>query len=261
MSYILDALRKADRERSLGDVPDLEAAHWGVRRQDRSWRWLRVVGALLVINAALLVYMLNRSPKNPPPVPAARPAPAAVEPARKPLHARPVAEAPAVQQPVPVASGPALESVTAAAPEPAPGSSRVPQPEVPSAPVVAPTVLRPKVAVQPYLPEPREQPATGTTPGTSPRVVTAAEPLTDSPEPAVPGLPEWRDLPLDFRSHFTMPHIDVYVYDEDPQRRFILVGLKKYREGDTLPGGLVLEQILPGYLKLNYQGKEFRVDR
>ena len=35
MSYILDALKKADQERTLGEVPDLEAAHWGERRQKR----------------------------------------------------------------------------------------------------------------------------------------------------------------------------------------------------------------------------------
>jgi general secretion pathway protein B len=254
MSYILDALRKADRERVLGDVPDLEAAHWGVRRQDRSWRWLWIVMALLVINAGLLVYMVNRSPQHAPAVPAP-----AVEPERKPLPAQPATVAPEVAPPTPAVSSPTPAPVSAAAPEAV--STPVPDAGVPDVSIPAPKILRPKVAVRPHLPEPREQPAAGMTAGTSPRVVTATEPLTESTVPPVSGLPEWRDLPLEFRSHFSMPHIDVYVYDEDPQRRFILVGLKKYREGDTLPGGPVLEQITPGYLKLSYQGTTFRVDR
>lgn len=60
MSYILEALKKADRERNLGDVPDLEAAHWGVRKPSRANRWPWVVAALLLFNAALLLYLLGR---------------------------------------------------------------------------------------------------------------------------------------------------------------------------------------------------------
>lgn len=254
MSYILEALRKADRERSLGDVPDLEASHWGVRRHDRSWRWLRVVVALLVINAVLLVYMLKRPHTKHLPVPAP-----AVESVPKPLSPGGTASAPPLRQPLPAVSVSAPGSGSALTPEPE--SSRVPTAEPPAVAVAPQKVLRPRVAVQPYVPKSVPQSASGTAPTASPRVVTAKEPLTASPVPAVPGLPAWRDLPLEFRSHFTMPHIDVYVYDEDPKRRFILVGMKKYREGDTLPGGPVLEKILPGYLKLNYQGKDFRVDR
>ena len=59
MSYILDALKKADQERTLGDVPDLEVAHWGERRSKRSYRWVWVVGGLLLINGALLVMLLG----------------------------------------------------------------------------------------------------------------------------------------------------------------------------------------------------------
>jgi hypothetical protein len=60
MSYILEALKKADRERTLGEVPDLESAHWGVRRPQRSWRWLWIVVVLLLFNAVLLGYLLSR---------------------------------------------------------------------------------------------------------------------------------------------------------------------------------------------------------
>ena len=45
MSYILDALKKADQERTLGEVPDLETPHWGERRPRPSYRWLWIVAA------------------------------------------------------------------------------------------------------------------------------------------------------------------------------------------------------------------------
>ena len=60
MSYILDALKKADQERTLGEVPDLEVAHWGERRQKRSYRWVWVVGALLLFNGVLLFMLIGR---------------------------------------------------------------------------------------------------------------------------------------------------------------------------------------------------------
>src|SRR5210317_1557671 len=61
MSYILDALKKADHERSLGEVPDLEAAHWGERRRKRAYRWVWVVAALLLVNGILLYLLLGRN--------------------------------------------------------------------------------------------------------------------------------------------------------------------------------------------------------
>ena len=45
-----------------------------------------------------------------------------------------------------------------------------------------------------------------------------------------------------------MPRLDVHVYDSDPQRRFLLADLKKYREGDTLANGAVIEEILPEHV-------------
>jgi general secretion pathway protein B len=221
MSYILDALRKADRERNLGEVPDLEAAHWGVRRQARSQRWIWIIGALLVFNGLLVAYVLfdrgardvttevaagvKTAPDQPPLVPVPR---QRVEPPQ-PARAR---------QPVPV---------------------RKP---LPQAPVRAPTPA-PAVA-----PAPKVQAA-------SP----ASQPVVDATGEFK--LQEWRDLPLEFRSRFTLPRIDVHVFAEDPARRFIMADLKKYREGETMANGAVLERIHPGSIQLNYEGTRFRVER
>lgn len=226
MSYILDALRKADRERELGGVPDLETAHWGVRRQQRSWQWLWIVAVLLVFNAGLLLYMLNRHPAE------------ELPPARAEQVLPPVPH----EQPVPAEQ-------TMATGKPVPSADDQRQAAEPSI-----MTMRPKVAVLPHV-DPAPAPAP------TARVVMADTPLTDSADTAVPGLPEWSELPLELRSQFTLPHIDVYVYAEDPSRRFILVDLKKYREGDTLPGGIALEQIDPGFVRLNYQGTRFRLER
>ena len=217
MSYILEALKKADRERTLGEVPDLESAHWGKRRPERFWRWLWIVAALLLFNALLLGYLLNRNEAD-------------------------------------------VEQVAGTAPVPPPVavSPRTPARQAP-VPVGPPTVaVRPKVAVPPHV-----APRPATRPVTAPpaRVVQAQQPLTVQPSAVESELPEWGELPLEFRSGFNLPHIDVHVYAEVPQRRFILVDLQKYREGETLQSGAVLEKILPNSIQLFYQGTRFRVDR
>jgi general secretion pathway protein B len=84
----------------------------------------------------------------------------------------------------------------------------------------------------------------------------AAQPSTTSSSSAGK-LPEWDELSLDFRSGFSMSHMDVHVYDTDPSRRFILVNLQKFREGDRLPNGAIIEKILPDGIQLSYQGTRF----
>jgi general secretion pathway protein B len=224
MSYILEALKKADRERTLGEVPDLESAHWGVRRPQRSWRWLWIVVVLLLFNAVLLGYLLSRDEVDMEQV-------AGTAPVTPPV---------VVSPPVP-ASQPAAQARV----EPPP-----------------PVAIRPKVAVRPQI---AARPVIKVTPEPDPappaRVVQAQVPLTAAPGAAETELPEWSELSLEFRSGFMLPHVDVHVYAEQPRRRFILVDLEKYREGDTLKSGAVLEKIHPNSIQLYYQGTRFRVDR
>jgi general secretion pathway protein B len=74
-------------------------------------------------------------------------------------------------------------------------------------------------------------------------------------------VPDWDELPLEFRSRFTLPHLDVHVYSDETRRRFIMVDLQKYREGDTLESGAVLEEIQPGSIQLYYEGTRFRMEK
>ncbi len=76
-----------------------------------------------------------------------------------------------------------------------------------------------------------------------------------------PEIPELNELSLEFRSSFDPPRMDVHVYDDDPSRRFILVDLKRFVEGDTLDSGAKLEKIQPESIQLYYQGTRFLYDR
>lgn len=220
MSYILEALKKADQERTIGDVPDLESTHWGERSEPRSYRWVFIVAALLLVNVVLLTVLFGERE------PAGNKAVDVVA-----SRAEPEQQAPAL----------------AAATEDS---------------VIAP---RQKVApgVRPYVPTPpvrvRQSPATAAVQAQHAPIARAAPPVA-SPASAS-GVPDWNELSLEFRSGFNPPHIDVHVYSEQPSRRFILVELKKYREGDSLPSGAQLEKILPGSIQLYYQGTRFLLDK
>ena len=68
MSYILEALRKADQERSAGSVPDLEAVHETSSPTSGSSRWIWVLGVILAVNALVLAVLLYDRRDEPAPV-------------------------------------------------------------------------------------------------------------------------------------------------------------------------------------------------
>jgi general secretion pathway protein B len=220
MSYILEALKKADQERTLGSVPDLETPHWGARRAARNYRWLWIVGALLLVNGVLLAFLLGRGTDDD--------------------ESRVVAPSAHSSEPQPV----------------------VPVTPVPGAGTTI--VTRPRDVIQP-LPAPVQPPRVTQAAGPLPAETTPPATSAAAPQPAArprqQGVQLWSDLPLEFRSSFSLPHIDVHVYAEQPARRFILVDLQKYREGDTLNSGAVIEEILPHGLQLYYQGTRFEIEK
>ena len=223
MSYILDALKKADHDRALGDVPDLETAHWGERRRKRTYRWAWIVVALLVVNGTLLVVLLGRNDDS---------------------GVQQQGATPGVADELPVSPVPKTET---AALQP---SQKITQPREPV--YVPPAVQRPAPAV-------RQAPVAAVTPQPS---YYATQPAAATVTPAAAsGVPYWDDLSLEFRSSLALPHIDVHVYDDDPARRFILVDLQKYREGETLESGAVVEEINETSIQLYYQGTRFLMDQ
>ena len=82
-----------------------------------------------------------------------------------------------------------------------------------------------------------------------------------APANAAPQLQSWYELPQEFRMRLSLPRLDLHVYSEEPQNRFILVNLQKYREGETLESGLVLEEILPEGMVMSYLGERFMVEK
>jgi general secretion pathway protein B len=239
MSYILDSLRKADQERSIGDVPDLETPHWSRRRGGRTRYWLWAAIGLLLINGVLLAFLFNRDDGS-------------------------------ESVPVQAQGKPGMRShVPDSAPQHEVLAKPVPPKHVPLKPLARPErkpITKPR---QPVPAVAERKPASVAVPRTatadSGNVAAASSaPLTRHAEPvqrSEPEIPELNELSLEFRSSFDPPRMDVHVYADDPSRRFILVDLKKFVEGDTLDSGAKLEKIQPESIQLYYQGTRFRYDR
>lgn len=226
MSYILEALKKAQAERQLGNAPTVHApvpSYAAAGASDaRRWPWM--VGAVLagaVLAAGLLWWL--RAPDSVAPVaaPAARSAPAAAN-----------APAPAV----------------AAAPVPVPRPPVVVAPSPPVAAVVAPRATPVPVSAPDPVPVPVPVPVPAPAPAPAPAPVNSDD-----------ALPLFMQLAPEVQRSIPRVVFGGYIYSPDPAERLLLVDNVLRHEGEEVAAGLVLERLLPKSAILNYRGLRYRV--
>ena len=191
MSYILEALRKAERERALGRAPDLNGAV-PIPARRSIWPWM--TGLVIAANTVALIWVLDQrwhtSPDG-----ALKPSPLTVQP--EPLA-------------IPI---PARQAVPTAAP---------------------------KIPSTPKQPAPAR---THETPSTAP----------------VTSIPLLQSLPAEFRRTLSELNLDVHVFNQNPTKRFVLINSRRYREGDSLQEGPVLETITLNGAVFSHRGQRFRI--
>lgn len=248
MSYILEALRRAERERSLGQAPTAETLTVVTPpSRHRNPRLLALAAATLALAlAALAMWLLpTRTPQQPAlraPTPAPAAPPAAAPPAAAPAQA---AEVPV--EPPPLAGSPVFEDETAvmtlddvAAPFPAreAGSAAA----APSAGADADATATPM---------PEESSEIANAPAAD------AEPLPDAAAaaPASGAPPLLRDMPPAFRAQFPALTLQVHVYDTDPAKRWVMIDNRRYREGNALDSGPSVVEITPDGVIFEQQGE------
>jgi general secretion pathway protein B len=222
MSYILEALKKSEQERQIGHVPDISVVQEKPPHPASHWpRW--VAGALLV-NALILGLI-----------------------AWRPWGVRAVAEREEAAMSAPAAVAP-HSGMT--------GGTDIPQ----TAEADSPVALSQETAPAP-LPEPVTQmPSPAPAPASA--SAQAVAPFPDEPADSLsPDAPRWDDLPANVRSGLPAPRIDVHVFAREPARRFVLINLRKHKEGDVLDEGATIDAILADGIVLSYQGQRYRVGR
>lgn len=146
----------------------------------------------------------------------------------------------------PIAPAPDVAQPSMATPEPAEAVTQAPAMEEAAS-------LPPPVSSTPIGPAPVVSAAP---PAAVPEPI-ATEPVGSLP----PEAPRWQDLPVDQRNSLPVPRIDVHVFAQEPARRFVLIELRKYHEGDRLDGGATIDSIRNDGIVLSYQGQRYRVDR
>jgi general secretion pathway protein B len=226
MSYILEALKKSQAERQLGELPSIhapqvqlhDAAASGAAR--RAPVWLALGGVTVAVAAALLLWQPWQA--------AATPAPA-VAPA--------VVLAQAVPAPMPAAAPPAV---------PAPAPVTVPVP-VPPAATAAPVHHARPVA------EPKQE-----TPGQAAPAAPVPAPPTPAPA-AEETVPAMRDLPEPIQRQIPPVAIGGYIYSKNPADRLLLIDKVLRHEGEELAPGLVLEKLQPKAAIFSFKGYRYRV--
>lgn len=233
MSYILDALRRADSERERGAVPDIHAQPVPAVADDADTDgetgrggtptivWLVVV-LLLALIAWLLWQLLGRAEPHPGPL------------------------APAVAAaPLPAAQPPAALSPPA-----------TPQPQPPQGVAVAP-------ALEPA--PPLRLPAEPPTPHPPQHKVAVAATAPPAPPPAQPAnagagrIHARHELPAHIQRELPQFTIGGSVYSEDPARRFVVINGSIVHEGDKPLPGLVLEQIKLKSAVLRYKDYRYEI--
>lgn len=266
MSYILNALRKSERERQAIE-PDTVTSRIVIQQAQQHKSSRGLIAALVVINLGILIYFLAFNPNQ---QQATQPSPANLvspqtaqtgqskpsisktkpTPAAKPAMAE-SSEQRMLTSPLPLAGKPTINNrasvkpVTTLQPVAAPSKPPLPKTEVEATPV--------------------EEAMTATMAPLSPVVQPAEldrEPA-DKPVPTKPktDLPYLQDLPSEVSRSLPVLSINVFSYSTVPAERFVMIDMVKYVPGQSIKDGLQLKEIREDSIVVSYDGYTFKIRR
>jgi general secretion pathway protein B len=262
MSYILDALRRAQAQRERGSVPDIHALPQGAgamlpaaSRRLSPLVWGGIAAA--VVAALLLAWWLSGQRE------VARDGPRDVVTLAPAVPMTPVAPPPAMPAPLQVdGSVPAAITVKPATKEPralAP-ARRVAAATVPASavPAATPASNAASKAPAPYVAKtPPATPAATPTPTTP----TSAPPPAAQPAPAIsePRIYTREELPGDVRSQLPQIQISGSSYSQSPSSRMLIANGQVFYENEKIAPDTTLVQIRPNSAVLSFRGFRYAV--
>ena len=218
MSYILEALKKSQQERELGEVPTITTDQVGNERAAGDYmHW--VYSAVLLAIAALAIALFGvifRAGKTPTldvgsPLPSTAPIRVAVSDETNggvPSAERQRNETRWADDSVAILDGSAL---------------------------------------------PRDHETTGQ------MTVTPQLAVSLAPIPLQETVPLLREFPLSFQQSVPAMNVDVHVYLDAPNKRFVFINQRRYREGERTTEGPLVEKIIPEGIILHHDGQRFRL--
>ena len=227
MSYILDALKRADAERERGHIPGLHsrsAPTLDRPEPGRPRRWLpaSLIGLAILLAGGLGLWWWQGASRD------------------APVQLVPAEIAPAV----PAAAVP---------PEPTPAAQ---QATPPALPILAPEPPRPPRPTETAADRSAE-PVTPTVPAaaTAPADVAPAAPAVVATNP----VRSFTELAPDVRARLPAVNVSGSTYSQNPAHRMLIVNGKVVQEGGEISPGLKLETIEQRSAVLNHQGLRYRI--
>jgi general secretion pathway protein B len=250
MSFILEALKRVEREREAAGQPRLGAVQrFGTPRRF-VWPWVFFCIALAV-NAGVVWTLWHpvpptaegMGPSVPPPSPAAvagdKAGPKTAETGRRTAKPEPLDQPYGDQPHGRRKSDPVRpRGETAASPLGAPGD------KVPRTPALEPIVAAEPPTSEPAAVRGKPQPA-DPTPTTAVRDV----------------LPLWMQMPAEWRAAVPDLSINLMAYSQEPSERLVYIKGHRYTEGERVEGKLTIEKITREGVILSYQGRRCLLPR
>jgi general secretion pathway protein B len=231
MSFILDALKKSETERQRQTGPGFATIAGGGQRKNLP-RWAIALAALLLINLVVILAVALFPDKEPDHRPGSSPATSDMSSNRL-----------SGTQPAQLSPQPAVQQTTQAK-----ASSR---PEVRS--------LAGEVEKSDNNTNTSKTPDVASNSSTQQGgfvVYQAAYPNVASSE-----LPTLSDLRMQGLLSIPEMHMDIHVYGETESDRFVFINMRKYKKGESLKEGPILENILHDGVVLNEHGLRFFLPR
>lgn len=297
MSYILEALRKSEHERRLGQAPALPVLVEDMPPQRQRWLpWMVSILLLAMNGAAVLYFGFGGRETSFPNTQTA----AAASPHHSAASAEAAIKAPALDLPADASETPGHNSgeretvLAKSADIPSAVVDNVPMPA--SGPKhTAPTASRSEPeksgAVSHPVPERKPLPTAMQAPSGEKNAAAnvkaekpdellapadlkrISEKLTATAAPALhrkadensrtdskrETLPLLSTMPEDIRLRMPLLTVNMLAYSSVPEERFAVVNMVKYTNGDRLPGGAVLLEIRSDGLVLDLDGTRFRL--
>lgn len=280
MSLILEALKKSEAKRRLGDAPDLGTPFMTARRRRSAFPYL-----LLIIVAAALGGWWFLHPKPPQPsAPTPSGSKQAVKIATEHRDVRGVSRRPVTaannsksgNQQIWVAaqrangamneprhpSNAERRTATASNIEPRSRAAADAAQSGPAAPYASAMHTAQAAAA-------RQTPASQNPASVSAHAVTRGS-ATETPKSTVsaatqdklpPGVPMYYELPYNIRQALPDLKLSMHVYSKDPAQRFVILNNSRMVEGDKTSDNLSLVAIRPDGVILEYQGQRFFLPR
>ena len=276
MSYILDALQRADAERGRGNVPGLHARQLPTALEEAATartglpRPLVWGGLLVLVLAATVAGLwMWRSPASPS-APVVTATASQTAPATTPVAGPPLPAAVPVMPAVPVA--PVVSPAAPTAPTATPPAALAPSaPASVGAPPAAPATVQAaavaRTAPQPAATAPSTASVTPVTPAVAPVSATPAPRAATAPAPTSPAgssaapaeTPLLSGLPEDLRRQIPALAITGVVHADNPAQRLLVVNNQVLSQDGQLGPDLVLETIGSRRSVVRFRGTRFRV--